>query len=217
MVTPAENNILQLFLQEDEKRKEVAANNDWFNAMAKWVMDTRALFPTYFDGSAVETWQPSYRIRVLSLIHPDTPVVPVTAVAAPLATAATGTVASQSTPQEQGHSQRSEEVLPIASANQTRPRAEARRANEGVAELAQSVLEAANGPLHINELVQQMKAEGWLGFPEAGGQWEESRQLYRILQGRPTVFKKLPDARNMWALVKDDPSPAQPTLEDDMT
>jgi hypothetical protein len=94
-------------------------------------------------------------------------------------------------------------------------RAAARRNNEEVADKARSVLERVGVPMSISEIVQAMKADGWPGFIEAESEWAESRQLYRILQGRRLNFKLV--GRNVWALVNDGPSPAPPALEDTMT
>jgi hypothetical protein len=214
MVTPAEKDALRIFLQEEAKRREVAAYNDRYNATAKWIEDTRALFPGYFDGTPVESWQPSFRLRVLHYV-------PEQMIPAMVAPATRAVASTQATPVAQQPSLdeprpgAADEYQRVISSIQVRPRAAARRSNEEVAEKAQSVLERAGGPMHINQLVKEMKADGWPGFPEAGSEWRESRQLYRILQGRTLIFKL--SGRNVWALVKDDPSPAQPALEDDMT
>lgn len=44
---------------------------------------------------------------------------------------------------------------------------------------------------------------------------EAKGHFYRILKGRTQIFRLA--GRNVWALVKDDPSPAQSALEDNMT
>ncbi|HCZ34220.1 MAG TPA: hypothetical protein DHV93_12690 [Holophagaceae bacterium] len=214
MVTPAENEALRIFLLEDAKRREVAEYNDRYNALAKWIEDTRALFPGYFDGTPVESWQPSFRLRVLHYT-PDQ-IIPAMVTTASRAVAPTpATAVPQPLSQDEPGPHAADEYERVISSIRVRPRAAARRSNEEVAEKAQSALERAGGPLHINQLVQEMKADGWPGFTEAGSEWAESRQLYRILQGRTLIFRLV--GRNVWALIKDDPSPAQPTLEADMT
>ncbi len=214
MVTPTENEALRIFLVEDAKRLEVAEYNDRYNALAKWIEDTRTLFPGYFDGTPVESWQPSFRLRVLHF-SPDlvipTAVAPATRVMAPTPATAVAQPLSQDDPGPHA----GDEYERVISSIRVRPRAAARRSNEEVAEKAQSVLERVGGPLHINQLVKEMKADGWPGFTQAGNEWAESRQLYRILQGRTLIFRLV--GRNVWALVKDDPSPGQPPLEGDMT
>jgi hypothetical protein len=214
MVTPAENETLRVFLLEDAKRREVAEYNDRYNALAKWIEDTRALFPTYFDGTPVESWQPSFRFQVFRT-GPDpmtpTPAAPAVRPVAPI----TATTPAPPLPQGEPRPHVADEFDHVFSSRRIRARATARRNNEEVADKAQAVMERAGTPMHISEIVQAMKTDGWPGFVEAESEWAESRRLYRILQGRTLIFKLV--GRNVWALVKDDPSPAPPALEDTMT
>lgn len=164
---------MEEYSQLHEEAKRVNANQTRYIQLFQWLQNTRDVFPKAFAG-------------VESLPYPLQP--PAIMAEIPVKTKPTPSVA-EALGGLVGAAHAFQVELSIAAK---------RKANDAALARVERILEDAPGPLHLDEIIDIMKSDGWVGYP-----LDESINLYNALQGRHRRGDRFRnEGDNRWSLIK---------------